>query len=209
MNNSDLQAGGRKGHPRLILIVLILVFSAPLLSSWFILNYTDLVRTGGASHGDLYDPLISLPEVALDDPYTSDANDASLHDKWSLIYISTGECDETCMHNLYSMRQIRLALSRYARNLQRVWMTDIRDASVLRDILAGYEGTLVLPMDPADPPLPLNEFALPPVTNTLQADALYVVDPLGNLVLRYRKGSDPEGIISDLKRLLKSSEISR
>ena len=50
---------------------------------------------------------------------------------------------------------------------------------------------------------------MPPVTNVLQSDALYVVDPHGSLVLRYREGSDPEGIISDLKRLLKSSEISR
>ena len=209
MNSTDPHGGGRKGHPRLVIIVLILIFSAPLLSSWFILNYTDMIRAGGASHGDLYDPLVQLPDVALDDPYTEAAQDASLRDKWSLLYISPGKCGENCIHKLYSMRQIRLAVSRYARHLQRVWMTDIQDMTALKNILSEYKGTLVLPMDADNPPLPLDQFAMPPVSDVLRSDGLYVVDPHGKLVLRYREGSDPEGIISDLKRLLKTSEISR
>lgn len=205
MNNQH--TAERKGHPRLVIIVLILIFSAPFLSSWFILNYTDFVRKGGASHGDLYDPLVSLPDVPLDDPYTDKNADASLHGKWSLLYVSAGRCGETCVHNLYSMRQIRLAVSRYARNLQRVWMTDLDDQSVLTDVLSDYKGTLILPMDTGKPPLPLEKFAMPPIAEPLQADCLYVIDPRGNLVLRYRAGADPEGVISDLTRLLKSSEI--
>lgn len=209
MNNSPQQAPAHKGQPRVIIIVLVLIFSAPLLSSWFILNYTDIVKEGGASHGDLYDPLVALPDVALEDPFASDdENQASLHGKWSLLYISAGNCGETCEHKLYSMRQIRLAVSRYARHLQRIWMTDIMDSATQKAILADYKGTLILPMNADKPPLPLKEFAIPPVSRPLQADGLYIVDPRGNLVLRYRSGADPEGIISDLKRLLKSSEIN-
>ncbi len=208
MNKSPQQAPAHKAHSRVIIIVLVLIFSAPLLSSWFILNYTDIVKEGGASHGDLYDPLVALPDVALEDPLVSDEDQASLHGKWSLLYISAGHCGESCEHKLYSMRQIRLAVSRYARHLQRIWMTDITDSATQKAILADYQGTLILPMDADNPPLPLKEFAMPPVSRPLQANCLYVVDPRGNLVLRYRPGADPEGIISDLKRLLKSSEIN-
>ncbi|MDZ7734997.1 MAG: hypothetical protein U5P41_01780 [Gammaproteobacteria bacterium] len=207
MNNPPRQEA--KANPRLVIIVLILIFSAPLLSSWFILNYTDLINTGGASHGDLYDPLVALPDVSLRDPFAAGDRDAGLHGKWSLLYISAGGCNESCTENLYRMRQIRLALSRYARNLQRVWMTDIEDPEAIRQILGEYQGTLILPMETDDPPLPLSEFATAPVSEPLQADCLYAIDPHGNLVLRYRPGTDPEGIISDLKRLLKSTEISR
>lgn len=207
MSNPPRQAG--KGNPRLVIIVLILIFSAPLLSSWFILNYTDMINPGGASHGDLYDPLVALPDVVLRDPFAAGDGDAGLHGKWSLLYISAGDCDKACIENLYRMRQIRLAVSRYARNLQRIWMTDIEDMDAIKRILGEYQGTLILPMETDDPPLPLNEFAMPPVSEPLQTDCLYAIDPYGNLVLRYRPGTDPEGIISDLTRLLKSSEISR
>jgi len=206
MNNpEELQTGAGKGRPRLVIIVIVLIFSAPLLSSWFILNYTDYISTGGASHGDLYDPLVSLPDVSLFDPLAEDS-DASLHGKWSLLYISSGPCDQECDYRLYSMRQIRLAVSRYARHLQRVWMTGLGTEQV-RKALQEYEGTLFLPMDVNDPPLPLEQFAVPPIDEVLQADCLYVVDPAGNLVLRYRPGVEPEGIISDLKRLLKTTRL--
>lgn len=207
MNNADNQSKPEASHPRLIIIVLILIFSAPLLSSWFIFNYTSLVDNQGAQHGDMYEPLVKLSDVPLRNPYSEQQGDASLYGKWSLLYMNSGECDKDCQYNIYSMRQIRLALSRYARNLQRVWMTDIQDSAALRAALEKYQGTLVLDSTTAAGKIKPADFAMPPVDAPLENDALYVIDPKGYLVLRYRAGVDPEGIISDLKRLLKTSTI--
>ncbi len=208
MNNADNQSESKAGHPRLIIIVLILIFSAPLLSSWFIFNYTSLVDNQRARHGDMYEPLVRLPDVPLQNPYAEQQSDASLHGKWNLLYMNSGECNEDCQYNIYSMRQIRLALSRYARNLQRVWMTDIQDAAALRRVLEEYQGTLVLDSTAAAGKIQPADFAMPPITKPLENDALYVIDPNGYLVLRYRAGADPEGIISEMKRLLKTSTIN-
>lgn len=208
MNNADNQSESKAGHPRLIIIVLILIFSAPLLSSWFIFNYTSLVDNQRARHGDMYEPLVKLPDVPLRNPYAEQQSDASLHGKWNLLYMNSGECDEDCQYNIYSMRQIRLALSRYARNLQRVWMTDLQDTAALRRELEEYQGTLVLDSTAAAGKIQPADFAMPPITAPLENDALYVIDPNGYLVLRYRAGADPEGIISEMKRLLKTSTIN-
>ncbi len=204
---TDNSAPRKPGHSRLVIIVLILLFSAPLLSAWIILNYTSLAQNKGASHGDLYEPIRPLPDVSLRDPLAAAEGESSLHGAWSLLYINSGTCDEACEYRLYTMRQIRLAVSRYARNLQRVWMTDIEDEAVIRNILSDNEGTLILPMDEAEARLGPADFAMPPVEQPFEADCLYIIDPHGNLVLRYREGVEPEGIISDLKRLLKSSRI--
>lgn len=206
MNKTTESSTNKQGHPRLILIVLVLVFSAPLLSAWFVLNYTSLVNAGGASYGDLYDPLVELPNVPLQDPYAP-AEDKQLYGKWSLFYMNEGECDEACRQQIYSMRQIRLALSRYARNLQRVWMTDIDNPAQLKEILADYEGTLVMPMDKVSGRIAPADFAMPPVNEPLENDALYAIDPQGRVVLRYREGYKPAGVIDDLKRLLKNTRI--
>lgn len=210
MTNNSVSRGeapDKKSHPRLVIIVLILVFSAPLLSAWILINYAPLSREGNASHGDLYEPIRPLPDVSLQDPLNTDQKDKSLHGDWSMLYISTGPCGEACDYRLYSMRQIRLAVSRYARNLQRVWMTDLGNEAAIRNALSDYEGTLVLPMKGGGERIEPADLAMPPIDQPFQADCLYIVDPRGNLVLRYRPGVEPEGIISDLKRLLKSSRI--
>ena len=208
MNNSSQPSPVNRNRSRLIIIVLILIFSAPLLSSWFILNYTDMVRQGGANHGDLYDPLVTLPKVELRNPYADNNGSSGLRGKWNLLYINSGACGEDCKYMIYSMRQIRLAVSRYARHLQRVWMTDINDPDRIKSILSDFQGTLVLPKRSDSWPLPIDAFAMPPISEPLEHDCLYVIDPHGQLVLRYRPGADPDGVISDLKRLLKTSEIN-
>lgn len=191
-------------NPRLILVLLVLIFSAPFLGSLIIVNFTDLVNMKGASHGDMYDPHVKLPDARLHDPYDPE-RETTLYGSWSMLYLHSGPCDSGCSDQIHAMRQIRLALSRYARNLQRIWLTDIDDERVLREVLTDYEGTRVLHWDDAE--FGLDEFELPPVSDPLQSDSLYIIDQDGYLVLRYRPGVEPGGIISDLRRLLKTARI--
>lgn len=206
MTEADNASAAKRGNPRLVFIVLVLLFSAPLLSSWIIFNYTDLIDSGGMQHGDMYDPLVKLPDVELRNPLADEDVGATLYGKWTLLYMNSGACGEDCDFKLYSLRQIRLALSRYARNLQRVWMTDLQDESLLRQALNDYAGTLVLNSRATEELAP-GDFAMPPLDDPLSEDAIYVIDPEGYLVLRYREGVEPGGIISDVKRLLKTSSI--
>lgn len=201
--SDSTESSDKKGRPGRVLIVLVLLFSAPMLSSWILFNYTDLISGGGLQHGDLYDPLVKLPNVPLVDPLTGELG--SLYGQWSLLYMNRGPCKEECQYMIYSMRQIRLALARYANNLQRVWMTDIQDPEQLKAALVDYGGTQVLNSQTQADRISPMDFALPPIEQPLTDDSLYVIDPRGYLVMRYREGAKPGGIISDVKRLLKTS----
>lgn len=196
-----------KRHARLIVFVVVLMFTAPIATSWYLFYFTDLSKTRGESHGEMYQPLRQLSDAPLFDPFAEKQIEEHLHGKWTLLYISLGQCDEACKENIYRMRQIRMAVIRYADRLQRVWMTDLADTGMVKNLLQEYQGTKLLDLNRARAVLSLDQFALGEDDDPLQADHLYVIDPFGNLVLRYRMDTDPVGIIKDLRRLLRNSRV--
>ncbi len=122
----------------------------------------------------------------------------SLRGKWLLLHIDSGSCDARCKAKLYALRQVRLTQGKNMDRVARIWLVDDRqpvDANLLRE----YEGTLVLRASPAA----LANF---PATGA-RRDHIWLLDPLGNLVLRYPPAADPSGIKSDLQRLLRVSRI--
>lgn len=167
---------------------------APFVLAW--LAYLFWQPDRFMNHGDLIEPrqLPSAP-LALRDgrPFRL----AEHRGKWVLIHPDSGDCTESCRKQLYYMRQVRLALGADRDRVERVWLlTDDRQPPA--EIAALYDGvdvvraagsTLVsaLPAD-RDP-----------------SDHVYLVDPLGNLMLRFPRNPDPKRMIKDLQRLLKVS----
>lgn len=122
-----------------------------------------------------------------------------LQGKWAFVMVDSGACDEWCQRKLYIMRQVRLTQGKNMDRIERVWLVD--DAVVpAPTLLSEYAGTHVL------------EEAVPALLAKLPSagavsDHIYLVDPLGNLVLRYRRDADPSRIKKDLSRLLRASRI--
>jgi cytochrome oxidase Cu insertion factor (SCO1/SenC/PrrC family) len=194
----------RRGS-RTVIVVLILLFAAPLLAAW-LLYFLGIHRAGAASHGELITPPRPLPDVMLIDPMASPQDaDEHLHGKWTLLYVHPGECETDCAGYLYRMRQIRLVLGQNAHRLQRVWITDVNGRN-LRSQLEEYRGQLVLDLDGPGSRL-IEALKISPADNPLQSGHLYLIDPLGNLLMRYSPATDPGGIIKDLRRLMKYSRI--
>jgi hypothetical protein len=113
--------------------------------------------------------------------------------KWLLISFDAVQCDAYCERKLYIMRQVRRAQGKEMDRLERLWV--LTDAGKPRaDALAASEGTRVgrIAADgfPGNP-----------------ADHIYVVDPLGNLMMRFPRDPDPSKVIKDLQRLLKYSRF--
>jgi cytochrome oxidase Cu insertion factor (SCO1/SenC/PrrC family) len=191
---------------RRTLILLALIFAAPVTLAWLLFNYTQFGRgDGSTSHGQLISPPRQLADVALTDPGNAGAR-ASLYGKWSLIYLVDGECGRQCEQNLYRLRQIRLAQGKHARRVQRV-LLDLGPGHVslsprqLRD----YAGQLVA--DPEDAGGLLARFRLAQGDNPLAAGRTYIVDPRGFLMMSYAPDADPGGIIDDLRHLLRYSGV--
>jgi len=141
----------------------------------------------------------SLPSAELRDlsgkPFSSD----ELHGKWFLVTIQPPSCAERCQRSLYYMRQVRLTQGENAPRIGRLWLIEGAGDPDAK-LLAEHPGLLTAR---AQDPAWLSSF---PVKQEVSAH-IYLIDPLGNFVLRYDDNADPAGMIKDLTRLLKVSQI--
>jgi len=181
---------------RLILIALVAIFAAPPVVSWLLFRYTDIGRDGGG-HGDLVQPPRPLPDIALLDGATGGG---PLHGRWTLLYLARGECTASCADALYRMRQIRLATGRNAEHVQRVLVSPGIDSAARARLAADWPGQLFI----ADEAFAGSDvFSLEPGDDPAAAGRVYLIDPRGNLMMSYGPQADPDGIIADLRRLLR------
>ncbi len=197
-----------KNRQRLILTALILVFSMPFAAAWFLYNFSDVgKRDKGGNYGELLVSTVSMPDTRLLDPLTGEYNH-SLRGKWNLIYMMAGDCALECRRSLDMMPGLKNALVKDSGRLQIIVSTsDSVFEKNLREYLATYSGDriLLLPYsDNAGIPGQVPPSAKP---GDLERGKFYIIDPLGNLILSYSANTNPEGIISDLKRLLRYSRI--
>ena len=186
-------------HARLKLLGVLLVCAAPVIASY--LAYYVVPPSGRTNYGTLIEPQRPVPELRVSGLDGAPARFASLLGQWVLLHVDAGACDAACSAKLFALRQHRTMTGKERDRVERAWLvTDAATPSA--DLLREYEGTVVLRADPAE------LAALLPVEPGRRAeDYLYVVDPLGNLMMRFPADGDPAKIRKDISRLLKASRI--
>jgi hypothetical protein len=121
-----------------------------------------------------------------------------LRGKWVLLQVDSGDCDRRCVTKLYKMRQVRQTQNKNINRVERAWLVS-DERPVDPNLLKYYEGTVVLRAG-------ASSIARFPAAGDVR-DHIWLIDPLGNLVLRYPPDADPTGMKNDLMRLLKVSQI--
>lgn len=179
----------------------------PLL--WlFALGLLTLVGSYGAyrwwrpaqhmNHGELLETR-PLPATVLQEVSGRQFPFESLRGKWLLLTVQPASCDARCRLKLYYMRQVRTAQNENMMRIERLWLVT-GEGNPAAELLAEHPGLRVARL--TDPgwlsALPVQREA---------AEHIYLIDPLGNLVLRYNAESNPQGMLKDLLRLLKVSRI--
>jgi peroxiredoxin len=175
---------------KLLLIGAICV--APVLASYAF--YYLSPRDSRVNYGTL---LATAPAPALEGT-RSDGGRMRLADfagRWVLLVDARGPCDAACGRMLYASRQARTMQGREQDRIVRVLLV-AEGAAPDAALLADHPGLVVVQVDAAA------HAGLPGT-----ADAIYVIDPLGNLVLRYDADPDIKAVSKDLTRLLKASGI--
>lgn len=169
---------------------------APFVAALF--AYFYLPPQASMNYGDLIParPLIDPPLRHLDQRVV---RLSSLKGKWILLQLDDAQCAAACRTKLYNMRQVRLAQGRERERVERVWLI-LDDAPLATQLMREYDGTRMLRA--AGSPL-LAEF---PATDNVR-DHVYLIDPLGNLMLRFPKDAQPARMNQDLVRLLKISRV--
>lgn len=120
-----------------------------------------------------------------------------LHGKWVMLTIDSGKCDQDCQQKLYFMRQIRTMQNKDMHRIERLWLVD--DNVPVEDRLwEEYKGTLIV--NAQDSEL-LDQIP----TREIQRNHIYLIDPYGNLMMRFPEQPEPRKMSDDIKRLLQVS----
>ncbi len=203
MNDSQKNPGRGSGRRQLVLLVAL--FAAPLLIA-YALYYGGWRSLPAPTHGDFLDPARPVGDAALRALDGAAASFDQLRGKWNLIYFGKAACLKPCRDNLYNLKQVVASLDKNAARVNRVFIvTD--GGKPPADVLGDYRGTLVFTAAREALLRLADDFTLPAGSPLASLDRIYLVDPLGNLVLSYPAGADPAGLRKDLARLLRASRI--
>jgi hypothetical protein len=176
------------------------LFLLPLALAFYTYYATDWRPVGRVNHGTLISPARPLPVIALPRAPGSDAAAAAtLRDRWTLVYVGDGACDGDCRAALHLMRQTRLGLNNDMTRVARVFLAT---GHCCAEIAGGDAGLAVLDASGAPAAALLEQFP-----TDARAHSIYVVDPLGNLMMSYDARIDPHGLLEDLRKLLRLSHI--
>ena len=189
------------------LIAVLLVCLAPVvfaLLAYYVpaLGLRPDTRTG---YGQLIDPQRDIPaDLALQDAQGQPYDLNQLKGQWVLISTGPGACPETCVRGLFVLRNSHASQGKAVDRLERVWIiTD--DAPPAPVVGEAYAGTHVLRADPARLAAWLAPDAADPAAALAQG--LWIVDPLGHLMLHFPDAAEPEAVRDALRTLLKNSRI--
>ena len=204
MNAPDPNAV-RRGRRQLVLLAAL--FFVPLaVAFWMYYGPTGWRPSGDASKGDLIDPARPLAALALTTADGTPTQPDFLRGKWSMVYVGDGLCDDRCRKALYLTRQSRIALNKDMDRVQRVFLVTGRCCD--RGFLAQEHPDLVVARVDDDASAALLE-PFPTYGGVPLADAgrIFIVDPLGNLLMSYAPTAPDKALLTDMKKLLRLSHI--
>jgi hypothetical protein len=157
---------------------------------------------GRRNYGELIDPQRPIPHLAATDLAGKPLDTATLKDQWLLVSVASGACNPACEQHLYLQRQLRESLGRDKARMDWVWL--VPDGTPVRDSLKpALTDATVLRVDGAQ----LAQWLVPAAGQEL-ADHLYVVDPMGNWMMRFPAHQDTATapkVRKDLERLMRGS----
>jgi cytochrome oxidase Cu insertion factor (SCO1/SenC/PrrC family) len=169
-----------------MLLAIAVLFALPIVAAG-ILRLSGRAPQTTANYGTLLTPRpMGAPALA------------ALRGKWVLLQFDGGACSGRCQEKLYYMRQVRRAQGANAQRVERLWV--VTDSVAPRaELLAAIAGTRIA----AAAAFPTGAFP----ANDVLAAHIWLVDPMGNLMLRFPREPDPGRMVKDLERLLKYSGI--
>lgn len=189
----------RRGRRSFLLMSAL--FFAPVIAAYLLYFVMPQWQPSGKTHhGLLNDPAKPVPALALRDAAGQPLTEAAFKGKWSLVYLGQPQCEKACQDKLFQIRQIRTLLNEKRDRARRIYVAPNAVAlaaaqQVLGDAhpdlvyINGESAGLGAFLSPSDP------------------DAVYLFDPLGNWLMTYPASSDYQGILKDLKKLLRLSQI--
>jgi hypothetical protein len=182
------------------MIAVLLVCAAPVVASYF--TYYVIRPEGRKSYGELIDPQRPLPALQAHALDGKAVELTSLRGQWLLMSVASATCDAGCQQRLYWQRQLREALGKEKDRLDWIWL--VNDGGAVDGRLTpALSSASVLRVNAAE----LSRWLMPAPGQQLE-NHLYLIDPLGNWMMRFPANMDAPGAAKakrDLDRLMRAS----
>lgn len=188
----------RRPSGRLKLLALLLLLASPIAASYY--TYYVVRPEGRTNYGTLLEQ--RDVEALAGEPIAGDLRSlAELRGRWVMLVVAPSGCDDGCRQRLYHVRQIRLTTGKDRDRVERVWL--LPDAGTPDpQLLAEHEGLRVLRV-----PGQAIAASLPATETTSAEDHIWLIDPLGHLMMRFPRDADPSRIKKDVAKLLRASQV--
>ena len=196
----SVAARNRTTGGRLKMLLVLLVCAAPVIASYF--TYFVIRPEGRSNYGTLILPTRGLPDLALRQLDGGAFPVQGLRGQWLLVVVGPSSCDEACSGRLYLQRQLREMLGRERDRVDKIWLVvdDGPLAPALRQAIAGPVPVTALRADRAEVAR-----GLAPAEGQRLEDHVYIVDPMGEWMMRLPPQPEPARAKRDLERLLRAS----
>jgi hypothetical protein len=184
------------------MLAVLLVCASPVIASYF--TYYVIRPEGRRNHGELINPQRTLPVMEAVKLNGEKVPLSALKGQWLLVSVADASCNETCQKHLYFQRQLRESLGKEKDRIDWVWLAT-GDAPIDDKLMPALSQATVLRMTSTQ----IGEW-LQPAAGRQLSDHLYVVDPMGNWMMRFAPGIDLASASQakkDLERLLRASSF--
>ncbi|MCK4834262.1 MAG: SCO family protein [Gammaproteobacteria bacterium] len=212
MNDKDSQVenrpvnnpiAGSKRNPYTVWFVVI-AFIAPVALAYVMFFLVDVKSF--VNHGEILDPIVHIRSFELKNEVGEIIPQDELTYKWRLISFVGKDCDEHCESRLYDSRQIHTSLGKNKHRLIRMFVhLEPAGESLTRLISETHENIISVTGDA--------ESIINALGKNVREDAgiknneIYIMDPMGNVMMRFTQEQPNKEFLHDLKKLLKASQI--
>jgi hypothetical protein len=191
----------RTRRGRLKMLLVLAVCAAPVIASYF--SFYVLRPQGSTNYGTLVLPTRALPAgLPLRTLDGRPVDPMSLHGQWLLLSVGPAACADDCQKRLYTQRQLREMLGRERDRVDKLWL--VTDAA---EVPAPLRAALQADASLQALRVPRDALAawLEPETGHALEEHLYLVDPMGDWMMRMPADPDPARVKRDLDRLLRAA----
>jgi hypothetical protein len=184
---------------RIKMLAILAVCAAPVIASYF--TYYVIQPEGRTNYGALIEPQRDVSKLQAGGLDGGTIELSRFRGKWVLLTVDSAACDKPCEDKLYAIRQVRLTTGKDRDRIERVQLLTDGGTPAAR-LRQEYEGTVFARVDAK-----AARAAFPAAPGGEVSDHVFVIDPLGNLMMRFPRNADPNRMKKDVAKLLRASRI--
>ncbi len=179
----------------------ILIFAAPVVGAYMLYFFGDIESF--SNNGDLLQPIVDFDRLQLTDKDGKAFTREALDHKWHLLMFTGANCDTTCSNTLINMRQINKAVGKHAYRLRHM-VAHLQPASEAFETILHDEFPATIRAYGSED---IARKAMTPTRHRIDTNHIFLIDPLGNIMMSFPPQLNPKLIIKDLNKLFKVSQI--